>query len=279
MKYFSQLRRLHRNELKRIENVDRKREAEAVFYDREAEEFLADCRETDLREMVDEFRREVACREEVVEYHKLPFGFRCLGDLGGRRVLDCCCGMGVSTVVLAERGARVSGIDISAKMIEIAGRNLELHGVEDRAEALLMSAEHLDFDDGTFDAVFGFVALHHLQPELAAREASRVLKPGGRAVYIEPASDSALLRFVRALVPVRCNESPGGGSMTMDEFELVGRSFSGMQIWHFELLARLDRVLPASSLVEVLHRLDSKALGRFPWLRKYGRFLVVEYAK
>ena len=92
MKYFSQLRRLHRNELKQIENVGRKAAAEAKFYDREAEEVLSDFREEDLRDEVGAFREEVECSEEDARWQKLPFGFRRLGDIVGKRLLDLCCG-------------------------------------------------------------------------------------------------------------------------------------------------------------------------------------------
>jgi|GEM_PF-450140 len=279
MKYFSQLQRLHKNELKRIENVSRKAEAEAEFYDQEAEEFLEDFREKDLRDEVDAFREEVDCSEDTARWHKLPFGFRRLGELDGKRILDLCCGMGISTVVLAEKGARVSGIDISPKMIEIGGRNLALHGVDDHADVSVMSAEDLQFEDETFDALFGFVGLHHLQPELAGREAARVLKPGGRAVYIEPISNSAFLRCCRAVVPIPCLESPGGGSMTREEFDLVGRPFSRMELRHFELTARLDRLPGMGSHVDRIHRFDTRLLDRFSWLRKYSRYVVAEYTK
>ncbi len=279
MKYFSQLMRLHCNELKRIENVDRKAEAEAEFYDREADEFLADFREKDLRDQVDAFREEVDCGEDAAQWHKLPFAIRRLGDIRGKRVLDLCCGMGISTVVLAERGAIVSGMDISPKMIEIARRNLTFHGVDDHADVSVMSAEDLQFEDETFDALFGFVGLHHLQPELAGKEAARVLKPGGRAVYVEPTSNSAVLRTTRALIPVPCLESPGGGSMTMEEFRIVGRPFSRMEMRHFELMARLDRLPGMGGHVDRIHRFDTSLLNRVSWLRKYSRYVVAEYTK
>ena len=50
-----------------------------------------------------------------------------LGDLQGREVLDACCGEGFFSRVLAARGARVTGIDLSPRLVEMA-RAKDPHG-------------------------------------------------------------------------------------------------------------------------------------------------------
>jgi SAM-dependent methyltransferase len=64
-----------------------------------------------------------------------------------------------------------------------------------------MNAEELAFPDGTFDAVCGTGILHHLNLEQAAAEIRRVLKPGGRAVFIEPLGHNPLINLFRRLTP------------------------------------------------------------------------------
>ena len=51
----------------------------------------------------------------------------------------------------------------------------------------VMSAHALEFPDSSIDLLFGMDALHHIpQPSLHFKELERCLKPGGKAVYIEP---------------------------------------------------------------------------------------------
>ena len=103
---------------------------------------------------------------------------RLLGPLNGERVLEVGCGAGHLTRRLAERGVAVTGIDANPNSSEIAGT--------DRVRT--MRAEALDFADDSFDVVVSVHAIEHI-PELEAalEEMSRVLRPGGRVLFIYPA--------------------------------------------------------------------------------------------
>jgi SAM-dependent methyltransferase len=139
-----------------------------------------------------------------------------------------------------------------------------------------MSAEALELPDASFDLVFGFVCLHHLQPTLAAREARRVLRPGGRAVFVDPIQTSRALAAVRSWVPVPCLESPGGGSLTPEDIAEVSRHFDAARLRHFECLARLERLVRWAPVVRALYRADARLLARVPPLRRFSRYVVLE---
>lgn len=96
----------------------------------------------------------------------------------GVRLLDVACGPGDATAAAARRGARSTGVDFAAAMVEQASR---LHpGVEFRTG----DAEALPFDDGVFDAVVAnFGMLHFARPDQAIVEAARVLRSGGRFAF------------------------------------------------------------------------------------------------
>lgn len=80
----------------------------------------------------------------------------------GETVLDAGCGEGVLSWYLAERGALVTGMDISKPNLENAKRFLEKKGVADKVMLMLGDAERLPFPDESFDWVVSSHVLEHL---------------------------------------------------------------------------------------------------------------------
>jgi SAM-dependent methyltransferase len=123
-------------------------------------------------------------------------------DLRGVNVLDYGCGNGEFSRVLARRGARVVGIDISPKLVEQARASAAKMGLNGLCPQFMVGdAHHTPFADNTFDYVVGNGALHHLDLELAYAEIARVLKPGGKALFMEPMYHHPVLWMVRRLTP------------------------------------------------------------------------------
>jgi SAM-dependent methyltransferase len=106
-----------------------------------------------------------------------------VGDLSGKTVLDAGCGEGNNTRIFARRGARMTGADLSAKMIELAR-------AEEAREPLGIRYERASYTDlsdfaaESFDAVVSTMALMD-GPDFPAamREIARVLRPGGTLAY------------------------------------------------------------------------------------------------
>jgi SAM-dependent methyltransferase len=93
-------------------------------------------------------------------------------------ILDVGCGPGYVSAAGAERGATPTGLDFSAEMIAIAKK------MWPRIQFREGDAQNLPFAEETFDRVVANFALLHLaEPERAMREASRVLKVGGRFAF------------------------------------------------------------------------------------------------
>lgn len=102
-----------------------------------------------------------------------------VGDLSGRLVLDAGCGEGYNTRLFAQQGARLVGVDLSAKMIAAARTEEDREPLGIRYETASMSDLSLFIDD-TFDACISTMALMDCADyNGAVREIHRVLKPGG----------------------------------------------------------------------------------------------------
>ena len=106
--------------------------------------------------------------------------------MSGENILDVCTGPGEPAMSIASSIAplgRVVGVDLSAKMMEIARKSAAKRGLQN-VDFEIMDAEKLEFPANTFDAAiscFGFQIV--TDPEAAAKEILRVLKPGGRAGF------------------------------------------------------------------------------------------------
>jgi SAM-dependent methyltransferase len=109
----------------------------------------------------------------------------------GTRLLDVATGPGVIALAAVARGARVTAVDQSEAMVELAAAA----GVDVRRAG----AEDLPFDDGAFDAVAaGFLVNHLARPERAMAELARVCRGGGRvavSVWDVPDANAALGLF------------------------------------------------------------------------------------
>lgn len=98
----------------------------------------------------------------------------------GLDVLDVGCGQGIDVVRYARAGARIRGIDLTPRHVELAQMHVAALGLE--AEIVLGDAETLPFEDQSFDRVSSNGVLHHTPDIVAAmREIHRVLRPGGEA--------------------------------------------------------------------------------------------------
>jgi ubiquinone/menaquinone biosynthesis C-methylase UbiE len=185
-------------------------------------------------------------------------------SLVGLRVLDIGVGDGQSSVLLARQGAQVTGIEVSSEALDRARR------VAARYEAAIdlraMACECLEFPDETFDAVLCISAYHHMDQKLASREIARVLRPGGRAVFVEPLASNPPAWAYRRLVRWSSrNATSHERPLRLQDLEILRRHFRKVDWQGMFLLTTsmifLDRIWNDSN--PTVHRLTS--LG-FKWL-------------
>ena len=104
-----------------------------------------------------------------------------LGDVRDLDALELGCGAAQFGIRVAKRGARVTGLDISANQLAAASTPFAESGVS--FPLVRGNAEELPFADETFDLVFcDHGAIGFTDPTITVPEVARVLRPGGRLV-------------------------------------------------------------------------------------------------
>lgn len=108
---------------------------------------------------------------------------RFAGIAEGERVLDVGTGTGVVAITAARCGAKVTGLDLTPELLDIARQNARIAGHEDIVWTE-GDAEQLPYADASFDVVLSqFGHMFAPRPEVTIAQMRRVLKPGGRIAF------------------------------------------------------------------------------------------------
>jgi ubiquinone/menaquinone biosynthesis C-methylase UbiE len=106
-----------------------------------------------------------------------------IDDVAGRDVIELGCGTGYVSAWLARLGANPVGIDNSEKQLETARRLQREHGLD--FPLIHGDAEHVPYPDASFDlAISEYGAAIWCDPYAWIPEAARLLRPGGRLVFL-----------------------------------------------------------------------------------------------
>lgn len=194
-----------------------------------------------------------------------------LGKIENLRICELGCGDGGLAVKLAREGGLVSGFDISKSGVKKAilrARSGDLRSVD----LLQMDACHLSFRDGSFDLVVGEEVLHHVDTRIAAREINRILKKGGRALFVEPLAHNPISNLWRKITPTYRTTSEW--PLSYAEIQEMGGNFSSTTCEEFHLLTLLS-----SFVYLITHGIRAKwkageilSKAEIPLLKKFKSF-------
>lgn len=107
------------------------------------------------------------------------------GAVKGRDILEVGFGNGMQSVVFAEAGARMSGLEVNDVLLSLARENAARRGVH--VEFALYDGIHMPAADGSFDYVYATSVLEHVSyPGEVLKEISRVLRNGGKCYLSFP---------------------------------------------------------------------------------------------
>ncbi len=196
------------------------------------------------------------------------------GAFQGTKLLEIGCGVGIDLVRFAAGGARVTGIDLAERSIELARQNLGQQDLE--AELSVMDGEAMEYPDNRFDVVYAHGVLQYTaDPPRMVSEILRVLKPGGQAilmVYNRVSWLNALSRITG--VPIEHQEAPFLHKFSPREFRSLLGEFSDVTILteRFPVPTKLHQGLKAVLYNELFVRAFNLLPQR--WVQPFGWHLM-----
>jgi SAM-dependent methyltransferase len=210
--------------------------------------------------------------------YPLEYAYYLLGDVRGKTVVDLGCGKGENLIPLAERGARVTGIDISPDLIQLAKKRIDLAGAG--ARACVGSAYETGLEDGSVDVVFCIALIHHLEIPRVRDEMWRILKIGGFVVLSEPIRFSRIYDRVRKLFPARQNVSEFEHPLTEIEFAAINERFvaEGQRYFRLPFVPLVERFILRSAS-PIAGKVSDLALRAFPPSKHLATKVVLKLIK
>ncbi len=212
------------------------------------------------------------------------YAYDLLGSsLDGKVILDLGCGSGHHAINFAGKGATVYAIDLSPGMVQVAADAVRQKGLDGRVLVLEMNAEELLFPEEMFDVVFGHSILHHTNLELTRAQIYRVLKRGGRGIFLEPLGHNPFINLFRTLTP-QCR-TPTEKPLRYADLLFFAEPFSAFYHREFYMAALIAvAFLPFGKqafqkVLNWLSRVDDILLNRWPALGRYAWVTVFEVVK
>jgi len=116
-------------------------------------------------------------------------------------LLDIGMGTGTFAILAAKKGVKVTGIDYSDKMLEVARKNIDKEGFSGTIEVLKMPVIDLDdnFEDNSFDkvtATLSFSELYQKEQEFCLDQIHRILKAEGEFIIVDEVKPKTFLKKI-----------------------------------------------------------------------------------
>ena len=244
----------------------------------------------------DEQKREYVTSEEEYEYHfsntkfysitSSSFAYRdtlLYPNLKGKVALDWCCGNGEIGIAMAQAGAaEVHGVDISDVSVTNAtslSKDLE---VSEICKFVQMDAENMTYDDGIFDIVHEYGALHHVDLEVSYKEVARVLKNDGKFICTEALRHNPFIHWYRKRSMHLRTEWEVEHILSVHDINKALNYFNKVKVRYFHLFALgaipFRKTFFFKPLLKLAEFIDNIIL-RIPLIRRWAWVAVIELSE
>jgi len=194
-------------------------------------------------------------------------------------IIEIGCGLDETLFSSLNGCIKRNAIDISE--VAINEQNIKAKKANVNINYFVMDAHKLNFNDSTFDLVFGTSILHHLNLEKALPEFWRILKPNGKLIFVEPLGTNPLINKFRNKTPElrTADEKP----FDLNDLQLVKSTFNSVNFTFFDLLTLALPVLFNSNinkhLISVFRKLDSIIFTVLPFIKYYSWQVLIVASK
>lgn len=197
-----------------------------------------------------------------------------MGIVEGKKVLELGTGTGGTATLLAKQGASVVGIDLLPFRLQEAKERTVQHNVADVVDFSLMDATQLAFPDNTFDFIISKSVMVFTDHSKTAKECNRVLKPGGKAIFMENMRSHPIVWLYRKLFLKYSRELH---YFAIPDIEAIGKYFEEMEHREFHLLSLgalfWKRIIPIPVFyrwsLQFLKWIDRRLLRLLPLLKRF----------
>lgn len=155
---------------------------------------------------------------------------------------------------LPELASELHGIDISDYAVGKASALARRRGYDRNSYFHVMNAEATLLPSGYFDLVYGRGIIHHLNVDAAFAEISRMLRPDGMAIFLEPMGHNPAINWFRRQTPEL--RTPDEHPLLESDFEIARRHFGRVQVGYYALTALAAIPLRSHWLLRRLEALD-----------------------
>ena len=205
------------------------------------------------------------------------------GNLHNKKVLDFGCGTGWASIIYAEKGAIVTGLDISDESIKISIENARQKGFEDKIKFIKGFAEDFVFEE-EFDLILGIGILHHTDLKLVSNTIHKALKQGGKALFLEPLDHNPFIKLFRIITPWR--RSKDEKPLRIKDVLDLSDDFREVKYHGYNLISLLSFIfIPVKAYglfqysIKFLDNIDNWLFKLMPFVQKYCWGAVIELKK